>query len=251
MDTRMRLGRVLKHAMIASLFVSTLAAIEPVHAAPTVVAELFSSQGCSSCPPADRLLSELAEDEAVLPLTLAVDYWDYLGWKDTLASAAHSDRQRAYANRRGDRSVYTPQIVVNGVEHVVGSREGEVNGAMDRADAFTARVDLTSNKMAVKATVDGALPDGAQMATVLFLRISRQETVEIARGENAGRTVTYTNVVRSIQPIGMWTGGKATFHMPKSELMKSEGDSCAVLIQLEHQDGPGAIVGANLLAWRE
>ncbi|WP_209017536.1 DUF1223 domain-containing protein [Roseibium aggregatum] len=219
-------------------------------AQPKKVVELFTSQGCSSCPPADRLAERLvSEDDQILTVSLPVDYWDYLGWKDTLASPDYSQRQRAYAARRGDRSVYTPQMVINGEEHVVGSRERDVRAALARTAPFTADVDLEISDMVVKATVDGALPKGARMATVYFLRIQDEATVDIGRGENAGRKIKYTNVVRHLQPIGMWSGGKETFRMPKSKLVVNGDARCAILIQVEDRDGPGVIIGAAVTDW--
>jgi len=250
MDTRLSRGpswAVIALTLLCSLALAGTAAQAK---SPRVVAELFTSQGCSSCPPADALITKLNETDGVLGLTLNVDYWDYLGWQDTLAKSEHSERQRAYSARRGDRSVYTPQIVINGDEHVVGSHGMEVHAALERADAFTSSVSLTVDDMVVEARVDGELPKGAKMATVMFLRISKSEEVEIVRGENAGRTMTYTNVVRAMHPIGMWLGGEAVFHMPKSELMKTGDELCAVLIQLEDRDGPGAIIGADVLDWK-
>ncbi|WP_208995314.1 DUF1223 domain-containing protein [Roseibium hamelinense] len=213
------------------------------------MAELFTSQGCSSCPPADKLLKELATDSDILALTLNVDYWDYLGWKDTLGEPAHSERQRLYAARRGDRSVYTPQIVVNGNEHVVGSRKGDVMSALKRADPFSATVEVSMTDMGLKTTVDGTLPEGTKMATVFFLRIRESEQVDIGRGENTGRQITYVNIAQPVQPIGMWSGGKATFRMPKSEMVKNGATRCAVLIQLEDETGPGRIIGAGVMQW--
>ena len=246
---QMQAGNILRGALIIASVVTSTIIAGPASAGPKAVAELFTSQGCSSCPPADRLVEKLAAGSDILPLVLPVDYWDYLGWKDTLGSPAHSKRQRAYAARRGDRSVYTPQIVVNGNEHVVGSNKAAVEAAFKRADAFTADVSLKVNDMAIEATVEGDLPDGAHMATVYFLRVKDRETVAIGRGENAGATVSYVNVVRSLQPIGMWSGGTATFRMPKSELMRSKDNRCAVLIQLESSEGPGRIIGAAIMNW--
>jgi len=250
MDIRLSRGPLRAALALNILFVLALTGTSSVAQSPRVVAELFSSQGCSSCPPADELIRKLSENDGVLGLTLNVDYWDYLGWQDTLAKPEHSERQRAYAARRGDRSVYTPQVVVNGEEHVIGSHGMEVREALERADPFTATVSLKADDMAVEARVSGKLPGDAKMATVMFLRISKSEEIEIARGENAGRTMTYTNVVRAMHPIGMWMGGDAVFHMPKSELMKAGDDLCAVLIQLEDRDGPGAIIGADVLDWK-
>lgn len=243
-------GDTLRCTAILATVLTSITMTGTAMAGPSAVAELFTSQGCSSCPPADRLVEKMIKDsDDVLALMLPVDYWDYLGWKDTLASPAHSARQRAYAARRGDRSVYTPQIVINGNEHVVGSNEPAVKGALKRASGFTASVDLTTSDMAIEATVTGSLPAGAKMATVFFLRIKDEQEVEIGRGENAGASVRYVNIVRSLQPIGMWSGGSETFRMPKSELMKSGDVRCAILIQLEDQDGPGQVIGAAVMDW--
>src|SRR5437588_4746129 len=108
-----------------------VAIIRPAHADPRAVVELFTSQGCSSCPPADRLIGELAKDRSVIALSMPIDYWDYLGWKDTLADARFSARQKAYSHVRGDRDVYTPQAVINGSIHVIGSDRAGIEGAID------------------------------------------------------------------------------------------------------------------------
>jgi len=244
-------GRAFREGLIVIAgILAVMAPLESAEAQPKKVVELFTSQGCSSCPPADRLAERLVKENGdLLTLVLPVDYWDYLGWKDTLASPVHSQRQRAYAARRGDRSVYTPQMVVNGEEHVVGSRERDVRSALIRTDPFTATVDLKISDMVVQAQVDGKLPGGAGMATVYFLRIEDEVTVDIGRGENAGRKIRYVNVVRNLQPIGMWSGGAETFRMPKSKLMIKGDARCAILIQVEDQDGPGEIIGAAVMDW--
>src|ERR1700756_4681064 len=108
-----------------------IAVIRPAHADPRAVVELFTSQGCSSCPPADRILGELAKDPSVIALSMPIDYWDYLGWKDTLADARFSARQKAYSHMRGDREVYTPQAIVNGSVPVIGSDRAGIEGAID------------------------------------------------------------------------------------------------------------------------
>ncbi|WJS03296.1 DUF1223 domain-containing protein [Roseibium aggregatum] len=239
-------GKALRTALIVTGGIVALAApINGAQAQPEKVIELFTSQGCSSCPPADRLAEKLVqEDNNVLTMVMPVDYWDYLGWKDTLASPVNSQRQRAYAARRGDRSVYTPQMVINGEEHVVGSREGDVRAALARTDPFTATIDLKITDMVVQATVNGSLPKGFNMATIYFLRMQDEALVDIGRGENAGRKVRYVNVVRNLQPMGMWSGGQETFRMPKSKLMLKGDARCAVVVQLENPDGPGRIIGA-------
>jgi len=236
--------------LVIALGLTVAAAIpQALASGPSAVAELFTSQGCSSCPPADRLVEQLSKNSDILALSLPVDYWDYLGWRDTLASPENSSRQRAYAASRGDRSVYTPQIVVNGREHIVGSDARALTAALDRAAPLSATVNLKMTDMAVEAEVTGNLPDGVRMATVFFLSVKESETVAVGRGENAGASITYANVVRSMQPIGMWSGGEETFRMPKSELMKSDGTQCAILVQLEGNTGPGAIIGAAMMNW--
>src|SRR6516165_825712 len=108
-----------------------IAIVRPAHADPRAVVELFTSQGCSSCPPADRILGELAKDPSIIALSMPIDYWDYLGWKDTLADARFSARQQAYSRVRGDRDVYTPQAVINGSTHVLGSDREGIEEAID------------------------------------------------------------------------------------------------------------------------
>ena len=107
-----------------------VAIIRPAHADPRAVVELFTSQGCSSCPPADKIIGELAKDPNVIALSMPIDYWDYLGWKDTLADSRFTARQKSYSHMRGDRDVYTPQVVVNGALHVIGSDRGKIENAI-------------------------------------------------------------------------------------------------------------------------
>jgi len=211
---------------------------------PKAVIELFTSQGCSSCPPADKVLGEYAKNDDVLALSFNVDYWDYLGWKDTLGSPENSERQRAYATARGDRQVYTPQIVVNGVDHVVGSNRRAVEAAIKHNGNLPVSVKLKEKDDAVTVTVDenGTKIDHAS----LWLAIYQPEvTVPIERGENTGRTITYTNVVKKLRPIAMWDGGDMTVDLPKSEMAKAKAKRCAVLLQEETDSGlPGRILGA-------
>ncbi len=211
------------------------------------VVELFTSQGCSSCPPADKLLGELAERDDVIALTLPVDYWDYLGWKDTLASPAYTKRQEAYARRRGDRQVYTPQMVVNGRMHVIGSHRDRVLDAIVEANASPdvwIDVGLSVDRetimvSAAAAPADSDTPD----ATVWLLLTSKSEEVNISRGENGGRSITYSNVVRMMMPVGSWSGDAIEISLPRADLMEGY-DGCAVLLQV---DGAGPLLGASFL----
>src|SRR5438128_11082459 len=134
-----------------------IAVIRPAHADPRAVVELFTSQGCSSCPPADKIVGELAKDPNVIALSMPIDYWDYLGWKDTLADSRFSARQKAYSHVRGDRDVYTPQVIVNGAAHVIGSDRARIDGAISdtgkRERVMSVPVTLTLTGKQLNVTV--------------------------------------------------------------------------------------------------
>jgi hypothetical protein len=203
-----------------------------------VVVELFTSQGCSSCPPADELLSRLAEREDVIALALHVDYWDYIGWKDSFALPQFTARQKKYAAAAGRRTIYTPQMIVDGSDHVVGTHPMDVAELIQlhgqRETGVT--VTLLRSDGDLKARVDGT---GAGDAVVQFVRFSPSETVVVERGENAGRTLHYANVVREWRVVGQWTGsGAQSFDLPKSD------GPVAVIVQ---GAGFGPILGAAVL----
>ncbi len=217
------------------------------------VIELFTSQGCSSCPPADKLLGVYAARGDVIALTLPVDYWDYLGWKDTLASPKHSERQRNYARTRRDGLVYTPQVVINGMAHAVGSNAS----AIDKKIGETSMA-LSAARVAVSLRVEndtllvqmGDAPPGLKAkprATVWLATVKKSVPVTIRRGENRGRKITYYNVVRELTPIGIWQGKAMTIRLPKHGVMMGKSDGCTVLVQ-NGRGGP--IVGAaELKSW--
>ena len=214
------------------------------------VVELFTSQGCSSCPAADALIKTLADDKDIIVLSLPVDYWDYLGWKDTLASARNTERRRASAPPRGDGAVYTPQVVVNGVNHVVGSNRREIEQAIERNwPTFSARqVPVRSWMQGGTFMIEtGTPPPGSDMqeATIWLGVVQRSAEVPIGRGENAGRTVTYTNVVRELTPVGMWTGRPTLTRLATYAVMRPETESLVVLLQ---QGPAGPIIGGALLS---
>ncbi len=174
-----------------------------------VVVELFTSQGCSSCPPADALLHDLAKDPNIVALALHVDYWDYIGWKDSFASPEYTERQRNYARVQSERMVYTPQMMINGIEHVVGNRAGAVKAAIERhsrsqtVGALDAELDgrqLTIN--VADASVDGPF-------IIHLVSYAPSSRVDIRRGENAGRTIDYANVVTDWRSIAEWSGASA------------------------------------------
>ena len=225
---------------------------------PRAVIELFTSQGCSSCPPADKLLGELARDPSLLTMSLAVDYWDYLGWKDTFALHGHSVRQRAYAEARGDRAVYTPQVVVNGVVHVLGSDKPAIENAIARTRASAAPLSLpvTMTVADGKVTVNvPAAKDEHRSGEVWLCPITNAAPVAIGRGENNGRTLTYYNVVRRWVKLGNWSGQAATFSMtladlPNGDYSLTDVDRLAVVVQSGVAAKPGLMLGAATASLR-
>jgi hypothetical protein len=239
----------------SSLALSCLAvlATPSVQAEPRAVIELFTSQGCSSCPPADKLLAEYARDPSVIALSLAVDYWDYLGWKDTLALHGHSNRQRAYAKARGDRQVYTPQAVIDGVAHVLGSDKPAIESAIRRLKEQNAPLTLpvTLEQSGDKLTVTvPAAKDERGQAEIWLCPMTRSVPVAIGRGENTGHTLTYTNVVRRWIKLGDWTGKAETFNVPIKDVQADNIDATAVVVQSGAASAPKMMLGAAQLSLR-
>jgi hypothetical protein len=213
---------------------------------PRALLELFTSQGCSSCPPADRLVGQLANDPSLIALSVPVDYWDYLGWRDTLANPAHSARQRAYARARGDAGVYTPQIVVNGAADALGSDQAAIERAITQIDrkteAMSLPVTLAVNNGALNVSV--AVSDKVPPAEVWLCPIAKVVAVAISRGENRGHTITYHNVVRNWLNLGALGASQSSWSVPLAQI-KAEGiDAAAVMVQEGSHDRPGIIVGA-------
>lgn len=213
------------------------------------VVELFTSQGCSSCPPADALIEDLARQPGLAVLSLPVDYWDRLGWKDTYGSPVHSARQRAYATARGDRSVYTPQVVVNGIQHMNGADRSAIESNLSQfQSSLSVAVDVSQTNGTLRIAV-GAAPaavaSASSAATVVLLHYVAHREVAIGRGENASRQITYTNIVRKISNLGSWTGKARTFELPAESVGSTQG--AIVLLQTGSPDAPGAIIGAAQL----
>jgi hypothetical protein len=242
----MNARRALLPAFAAVVAVLAIGAM-PAGAEPRAVVELFTSQGCSSCPPADRLLGELARDPSLVAMSLPIDYWDYIGWKDTLAKPRHAARQRFYAKTRGDGEVFTPQVVVNGVTHAVGNDKG----AIEQAIAQSRRDGATLSLPVKLAIADGKLNVSVLAANsesasgeVWLCALGKAIPVEIGRGENSGHTVTYHNVVRRWVKLGDWTGAARTFTVPLADV--EAADAVAVIVQGGTADRPGTMLGAAL-----
>ncbi len=202
------------------------------------IVELFTSQGCSSCPPADAFMAEVRAMKDVVALTYNVDYWDYRGWRDTLAAPENSKRQYKYAKARGDMDVYTPQMIIDGARHVVGSQKTAVISAIrssfDNPPPMWIPVSISANDAEFQITVAEAPPETpAPTASLWFVSVAPQMPVEIEKGENAGQKIVYSNVVRKLVPVGMWHGERATLALAKDSVMTEDSTCCVALLQMK------------------
>jgi hypothetical protein len=215
---------------------------------PRAVIELFTSQGCSSCPTADKLLAEFGADPSLIPLSLPIDYWDYLGWKDTLALPGHTARQKAYSHVRGDREIYTPQAVVNGIAQAIGSDRAGIEDAVAQSRNYPSSLSVPLQVRVADERVSVTVAARAEAAggEVWLCALSRSVPVSIARGENRGRTITYTNVVRRWVKLGNWKGKSENFAVPVDAIKFDGVDAVAVILQSGSFEKPGAIMGASL-----
>jgi hypothetical protein len=226
-------------ALAAALFLSVHATTS--HAGDTpVVVELFTSQGCSSCPPADEMLARLGERDNVIALALHVDYWDYIGWKDKFAHAAFTKRQKGYARSFGNRSIYTPQMVVNGAEDVVGNRPMDVTDLVQAHATKGLPIPLTLKRNGGTLNISAPAASGMAAADVILIRYSPSEIVSIPRGENAGKKLNYTHVVTEWSDVGDWSG-----RAPLRTSVQVTGD--APIVVLVQQKGYGPIFAAARL----
>lgn len=190
---------IIKALAFAATLVGTNATAENA-----TVVELYTSQGCSSCPPADAMLTDIAKQPGVIALALHVDYWDYLGWKDDLANPAYTRRQHDYARAAGTATVYTPQMIFGGVDHVVGSRPNDVMTQLMKHNGKPDAVDLTLSRSGNTLQISGTSNGLRDTLVVQLVRYTPNVSRDIRRGENAGKTINYTNVVTSWANIGEW-----------------------------------------------
>jgi hypothetical protein len=207
------------------------------------VVELFTSQGCSSCPPADKVFGDVIEQNGVIGLAWHVDYWDYLGWKDTFSSPAATERQRAYASGIGERGVYTPQIIINGDTVAKNSSfRQSIASALSGSLPVSLDAKLADGSLVVTAG------DGDGSANLVLVTYDSSQDVVIERGENAGETVAYRHAVQGVQTIGMWKGKSLTVELPGSEYAPKKGQGCAILLQKVSKGGAlGSILGAVIV----
>ncbi len=234
--------------LAATFAVSLLLGVPVPAAARPVLVELFTSQGCSSCPEADGMMQELAQRGDVVALTLPVDIWDYLGWTDTFAQHTFTERQQAYALGLPSRSVYTPQIVVGGIGDVVGSRHDDVRAMIAAHLAKEmpgADIRLTRTPSSIIIEIAESPQLKGVEAMVMAARLTASSAVNITGGENSGKTVTYTNVVRELAAIGAWSGDAAKIELPLQGASSEGQDRIAVFVQRE---GQGPVLGAAIIA---
>ncbi|MCF2903501.1 DUF1223 domain-containing protein [Octadecabacter sp. CECT 8868] len=220
---------------------SCIAFATPAVADGPVVVELYTSQGCSSCPPADAILLELAARSDVLALALHVDYWDYIGWADTFGSPAFTRRQQQYAHAAGDSTIYTPQMVIAGRDHVIGTKPMEVSDLIRRHSAAQTGVQVAAELQGNQLRITGTSPrpfDSAAMVQVV--RFDPEQTVDIGRGENQGRSIRYANIVTDWQVVGEWGGREG---LDQTVRLSGNG-AVAVIVQTR---GPRNILATAVL----
>lgn len=241
-------------AALSILALSTFSSAYKSYAAeiysPKSVVELFTSQGCHSCPPADDFLATIANDKNYLALAFHVDYWDRLGWKDTFASQEFTQRQWNYAHAMMERSVYTPQAVINGRDHAVGSK-GPLIVATAKDFAKTDKgltVPITVIEKDGKIVVSIKAESNKDDATLYAVYFEPTATVKIERGELAGKTLRYSNIVRKVEMLGMTGANGIQTEFSISDLKAKGFPGCALILQQKDEgNNPGAIIGASVI----
>jgi len=244
-------GRFMHRATgVAIILAVLLGGAVSAAAAPQVVVELYTSQNCASCMPADQLLDRLSRENGIVALSFPVDYWDILGWKDTLANKDNTARQKAYAGVLGRGGVYTPQIIVDGKVDAVGNRVDAVETAVRAAKREAAKSGRIAPAFApVGGGIRLLLPKAARgkdkfPASIWLFALRRRVSVIVGGGENKGRTLSYRNVVTAVKLVGVWKGEKMTLTVPK-QFLSPPGDGLAVLVQ---ENAYGPVIGAALIA---
>jgi hypothetical protein len=215
---------------------------------PKGVVELFTSQGCSSCPPADTALAQLVKQGDMVVLSYHVDYWNYLGWTDTLSSKENTERQYGYAKTMGRSGVYTPQAIINGREHVKGTDLAVINEKVDglQKSGQGLSVPVTASMRGTDIEIEIAAGQG--QADVVVAYFTKYQKVDVTKGENSGKNMDYWHAVYDVQSVGTWNGEKMTLTLPGKVLGKGKKDGCAILLQTSGPAGePASIIGATVL----
>lgn len=226
-----------------SLALISTALAGEIKLAPKAVLELFTSQGCKSCPKADAMLDEMGKHPDVVALAYHVDYWDYIGWEDTFGARENSDHQRDYASSWGSSRIFTPQLVVNGKGGLNGSKRDAVNSALGGA---TLPIEVKLSEAADDMLqVSVPAKAGAADAMIWLVTFLDRADVTIERGENEGKQVAYTQIVTGRQVLGMWKADAgAELTLPLAEVLTGRSNGAVILIQQDHDGLPGPIIGA-------
>ncbi|MBY3535274.1 DUF1223 domain-containing protein [Rhizobium laguerreae] len=215
---------------------------------PKGVVELFTSQGCSSCPPADAAFRKLVNQGDVIALAYHVDYWNYLGWADTLSSKENTERQYGYAKTMGRSNVYTPQAIVNGRDHLAGA---DLNGINSKIDTYSSEGNGLT--VPISAAMRGdeleiKISAGQGKANVVMVYFDKEKTIDVEKGENSGKKISYLHSVTNVETVGMWDGKATSLTLPASVLQRPQLEGCAILLQSATADGdPAAILGATVV----
>jgi len=241
-------------ALLIAVSILPLAAAQAQDtSAPKGVVELFTSQGCNSCPPADAVLGALVSRGDLLALSYHVDYWNYLGWADTLASKQNTGRQYGYAATMSRSNVYTPQAVLNGRTDVNGADRNAIETGLKTLESAGQGLAVPVQASVKGKEMDISVGAGKGSGDVVIAYFKRKQTVPITRGENSGKTITYLNSVTEVETVGMWKGEALQLKLPVSVMDMRDYDGCAVLLQQTGPNGePGPILGAaGVMAWTQ
>ncbi|ASS55305.1 DUF1223 domain-containing protein [Rhizobium leguminosarum] len=215
---------------------------------PKGVVELFTAQGCSSCPPADAAFRKLVNQGDVIALAYHVDYWNYLGWADTLSSKENTERQYGYARTMGRSNVYTPQAIVNGRGHLAGA---DLNGINSKIDTFSSEgngLTVPINAAMRGDELEIKIGAGQGKANVVMVYFDKEKTIDVEKGENSGQKISYLHSVTNVETVGMWDGKATSLTLPASVLQRPQLEGCAILLQSATADGdPAAILGATVV----
>ena len=225
---------------------------ETIKSKPIGVVELFTSQGCSNCPKADRAIESLAKRDDVVTVAYHVDYWNYMGWQDTLSAKENTERQYGYAKTLGIKNVFTPQIVLNGLRDTKLTNPDRIVEELDRLRGtregmpVAVSAELSPEEMTI-AIGDGSVT-GIDKADIVVAYFRKHSAVEIQKGENQGKKIVYRNAVTKLETVGIWEGKALTVKLPAAVLAKRGFDGCAILLQSHDADNnPGRILGAAAL----
>jgi hypothetical protein len=244
----MRTRLLVLGVVLAAAIASGAWAGQHTHADRPIVVELFTSQGCSDCPAADRLVAELARRKTVIALSLPITYWDMLGWKDTFATEANTQRQKSYARAMNRSGIYTPQMIIDGRLDVVGNQRDHVLAALTMRAAegegeplVPILIGTASGR--VEISIPAAKTKPKTLATIWVMRTLAHGSVNVEQGENRNHVLTYTNVVRDLKRAGEWNGEAMKLDLPMN-LAKTRQDGIAVILQARDY---GPVLGAAIL----